>query len=387
MVSDVRSLSSEDADPITSDRRRHGAALTIVGPLPPPAGGMANQCEQLVRLLREDGFDVDVVRNNAPFRPAWVGKLPVLRAAFRLIPYVLSLANACRGDRVVHVFANSGWAWYLFATPAIWVAKLRGARVVVNYRGGNAARFFAGASPLALHTLKAADVVVTPSSFLQRVFAEYGMAAEVIPNIVDLTRFRSDVLRPGGDAPHLIVTRNLEPIYDIPCAIRAFAMICACFPNARLSIAGVGPEREALARLGNQLGLSDRIRFTGRIPNEEIPALYRSADCMLNPSSVDNMPISILEALASGIPVVTTNAGGIPDMVEDGATALMVDVGDAKAMADKTISVLRDRRLAEDLRRRGLGRVSSFAWPQIRQQWLKIYHGAGAGRHSKDVHA
>lgn len=347
--------------------------VCLVGPLPPPSGGMANQCEQLSRLLREDGFDVVVVRTNAPYRPAWVGRLPVLRAGFRLLPYVAALVRACGRGRVVHVFANSGWAWYLFATPAIWIAKLRGARVVVNYRGGNAERFFAATSPLALRTLKAADALVTPSGFLARVFKALGVEAEIVPNIVDLTRFRSDVLRPGGDAPHLIVTRNLEPIYDIPCAIRAFGKICERFPRARLSVAGTGPERDALVRLSGELGLSDRIRFTGRIPNGEIAALYASADCMLNPSRVDNMPISILEALASGVPVVSTDAGGIPDMVENGVSAMLVPVGDADAMAERAIAVLEHAATAEALRDEGLRRAKEFDWSIIRDRWLGIY--------------
>ncbi|MCB1918307.1 MAG: glycosyltransferase [Rhodocyclaceae bacterium] len=338
---------------------------------------MANQCEQLARLLRDDGFDVAVVRTNAPYRPAWVGRLPVLRAGFRLFPYVVALLRACGPRRVVHVFANSGWAWYLFATPAIWIAKLRGARVIVNYRGGNAARFFAVTTPLALRTLKAADALVTPSGFLARVFKALDVEAEVVPNIVDLTRFRSEVLRPGGDAPHLIVTRNLEPIYDIPCAIRAFGKICERFPRARLSVAGTGPEREPLLRLSEELGLASRIRFTGRIPNGEIPALYASADCMLNPSRVDNMPISILEALASGVPVVSTDAGGIPDMVENGVSAILVPVGDAEAMAVKAIAVLEDAATAGALRDEGLRRAKEFDWSIIRDRWLEIYRRVG----------
>ena len=93
--------------------------VCIVGPLPPPSGGMANQCEQLVRLLGGEGVQVELVRNNAPYRPAWISHVPVLRALFRLLPYLLALWRACGRAQVVHVFANSGWAWHLFAAPAL----------------------------------------------------------------------------------------------------------------------------------------------------------------------------------------------------------------------------------------------------------------------------
>jgi glycosyltransferase involved in cell wall biosynthesis len=117
--------------------------LLLAGPLPPPFGGMANQTRQLARLLEEEGVRVTVVRTNAPYRPAWVKNLRGIRAAFRLLPYLGKLwLESGRAD-VVHVMANSGWAWHLFAAPAIRIARLRGRPVVVNYRGGLAREFLA----------------------------------------------------------------------------------------------------------------------------------------------------------------------------------------------------------------------------------------------------
>jgi glycosyltransferase involved in cell wall biosynthesis len=116
-----------------------------------------------------------------------------------------------------------------------------------------------------------------------------------------------------------VVTRNLEPIYDMPTAIRAFARIKQAFPQARLTLAGSGPELSRLQRAGGRTRFAGQRHFSGRVANADMPELYASADCMLNPSTVDNMPISILEAFASGVPVVSTCAGGIPDLVEQGS--------------------------------------------------------------------
>jgi glycosyltransferase involved in cell wall biosynthesis len=126
---------------------------------------------------------------------------------------------------------------------------------------------------------------------LQRVFDKFGIAARIVPNIVDLSRFRHASSRSFGDAPHLVVTRNLEPIYDIPTAINAFSKVKSIFPKARLTVAGSGPELERLKALTLALGLDGSVHFSGRIDNADIPDLYASADCMLNPSTVDNMPI------------------------------------------------------------------------------------------------
>lgn len=375
---------SDILPPLADGSDRNGApAVCVVGPLPPPSGGMANQCEQLVRLLREDGVEVELVRHNPPYRPRWIGQVPVLRALFRLLPYLYGLWVAAGRADVMHILANSGWAWHLFAAPAAWIGRMRGVGIIINYRGGNADRFFSRAPRHVLATLAGADARVTPSAFLQRVFARHGLDATIVPNIVDLSRFSAVERPPCGAAPHLIVTRNLEPIYDIPTAIRAFAIVRRAFPGARLTVAGSGPELTRLQALVAELGLEAGVEFCGRVDNAKIPALYASADCMLNPSTVDNMPISILEAFASGVPVVSTDAGGIPDIVDNGVSGLLVPVGDAEAMGRAAMRLLRDPALHAGLRDAGVDAAAAYSWPVVREQWLRVYRSvARPGRGS-----
>ena len=345
----------------------------LVGPLPPPSGGMANQCQQLILLLQSEGVDVEFVRTNSPYQPRWVGRIPLLRAVFRLVPYLAHLWRTAGRVDVMHILANSGWAWHLFAAPAMIIARLRATPVIVNYRGGNADPFFAQAPKYVLRMLAKASMRVTPSVFLQRVFANHRLSADVISNIIDLSRFTPTRPRVFGDSPHIIVTRNLEPIYDIQTAVRAFAVIKHSFAGATLTIAGSGPELANLKALVLKLKLTDYVRFSGRIDNACIPALYASADCMINSSTVDNMPISILEAFASGVPVVSTCAGGIPDMVEHGVSGLLVPIGDDQAMAREVLRVLQNPAIAASLRQAGLVEAEKYAWPQVRAKWLDAY--------------
>lgn len=349
--------------------------VCLVGPLPPPSGGMANQCEQLLRLLREDGAPVTLVRTNAPLWPAWLEKVPLLRAVWRLPPYLWRLWRVCGRADVMHVFANSGWAWHLLAMPALRIAAWRGVPVIVNYRGGLAGEFLQRA-PSHVRRDLAAAMLVTPSAFLQRVFRQHGLVAQIIPNVVDLARFQPRPWQPPGAAPNLVVARNLEKIYDIPTALRAFALLRGRWPLARLTVAGSGPEREALQALAAELGVADAVEFVGRIENADMPRLYTSADLMINPTTADNMPISILEALASGVTVVSTNVGGIPDLVRHGETALLVPPGDAAAMAAAAEQVLGDACLARRLREQGLADVAQYAWPQVRERWRRVYWAA-----------
>ena len=284
---------------------------------------------QLADLLRREGASVDLVAVNAPYRPRWIERVHLLRSVFRLVPYLDRVWRSAGRADVAHVMASSGWAWHLFAAPAVWLASLRRVPTIVNYRGGGAGEFFRRSMAWVRPTLSRCSAIAVPSPFLERIFREYGFRAHVVPNIIDIERFtpteaRVDSQSPSITAPHLVVTRNLEPIYDIGTALRAFRIVRERFPEARISVAGSGPERPALEALAGELGLGDSVVFTGRLENEQVAALYRQAHLVLNPSLVDNMPISILESLASGVPVVSTNVGGIPDLVGDGATAVLV---------------------------------------------------------------
>jgi len=348
--------------------------IGLVGPLPPPEGGMANQCRQLATLLRSEGATVSVAQTNAPYRPAWIASWRVVRSLFRLLPFLADLWRLAGRVDVMHVFANSGWAWHLCAAPAVWIARIRGTPVIVNYRGGEAESFLARAPFWVHRTLASADSIIAPSGFLQGIFERHGLKPKTIPNIVDLTRFkpRDPTPRMAGGR-HIVVTRNLEPIYDIATALRSFALASASITELRMTIAGTGPQREQLERLARELGIESRVCFAGRIDNDRIGALYREADLVLNPSTVDNMPVSILEAFASAVPVVSTNVGGIPFIARHGHTALLVPPGEPAAMSEAIVQVLSDPVLAQRLARNGLEEAKRYAWSAARELWLAEY--------------
>ena len=354
-----------------------GLRVALVGPLPPPAGGMANQTRQLSELLRAAGAQVELVQTNAPYQPAWAGRVPVLRAAFRLLPYAAGLWRAAGRADVCHVMANSGWSWHLFAAPAIWIARARGVPVIVNYRGGEAATFLQRSQALVRWSMKRCAALAVPSGFLAEVFQRFGIASQVVPNIVDLQRFRP---RAADAAPRagvrLLVARNLEPIYDNATALRAFALLRR--PDAALTVAGSGPQLAELQALAAQLGVADRVTFTGRLDRDAMAAAYRQADVLLNPSLVDNMPNSLLEAMASGVPVVSTDVGGVPFIVTHERTALLVPAASPEAMAAAVARLLDEPGLAPALRAAGLAEAARYTWPQVAPRLAAVYRAAVA---------
>lgn len=356
----------------------HGRHIVLVGPLPPPPGGMANQTEQLAALLRAAGANVTLVRSNAPWRPGWLARLRGWRALGRLLPFMAQLWRAAGQAELVHVMANSGWSWHLHAAPAIWIGRLRGKTVVVNYRGGEAARFLAAQAWLVRLSMARAHATIVPSAFLAGVFAVHRMPCQIVPNVVDLCHFC-----PGpraSPAGVVLVARQLEALYDNASALRAFALVCRARPGARLVVCGTGPESDRLHQLAGQLGIAGAVEFIGRVERQDMPALYRRCDVVLNSSLADNMPNSLLEALACRVPVVSTDVGGIPFLLKDRENALLVPPGDAPAMARALLAILEDPDRARQLADAGAALVRQYGWDHIAPRLAEQYRCATARR-------
>jgi glycosyltransferase involved in cell wall biosynthesis len=161
-------------------------------------------------------------------------------------------------------------------------------------------------------------------------------------------------------------------MYNVGCLLRAFAIIQQSRPDARLIVAGDGSQRGELEVLARELKLRN-VEFRGRVPPERMPELYNAADVYLNSSNIDNMPGSIIEAFASGLPVVTTDAGGIPYIVNDGVTGMMTACDDYRAVASGALRLLGDQSLASAMTSRARQECNRYSWDSVRSEWLTLY--------------
>jgi phenylacetate-CoA ligase len=349
--------------------------VAVVCHFPPPPGGMPGQAELLVTLLERDGVRARRVRTNlGGGRLAQrVDRLRVVRSLLRLPVYLLRLVLAVPAVRIVHVFSHSGLGFFLFTAPAVLLGRLLGRRVIVSYHGGGLEPFLAGWAFPALTCLRAASATAVPSGFLADVFEAHGLRAFIVPNVVEVERFSWQ-----GDRdpfPVFLSARHLEAIYGNDVVLRAFARVLAATPGARLIVLGAGTQAEALRALAHELGVSDAVEFPGYVPAEAIPSWYRRAGILLNASRVDNMPMAILEAFAAGLPVVTTRAGGIPYIVDDGKTGLLVDVDDAAALAAGALRLLGHPAEARALSHAARDAVADYTWPHVRDRLAALYDG------------
>ena len=291
--------------------------------------------------------------------------------------WALLLARLWRHD-VIHVFSASYYSYLLCVAPAILVGKAYRKKVVLNYRSGEAHDHLSNWKLTAVPIMRLADEIIVPSGYLVDVFAEFGLQAKPIFNFVELDAFAYRERRPIR--PAFLTTRLLEPLYNVPCVLRAFAIVQQHFPDASLTVAGDGSMRRQLEALAGSLGLKNTV-FVGGVSYDRMPELYDSADVYLNAPDLDNMPGSLVECMSCGLPIVTTDAGGVPYIVSHERTALIVPRGDHEAMAASAIRLLQDNALAVAIARCGRDSCRRFTWPEVRGQWLDTYRSlAGRGQ-------
>jgi glycosyltransferase involved in cell wall biosynthesis len=346
--------------------------ICVVSTFPPPVGGISVQTQRLCDRLTNEGVRVLTLRTNPalPRSLRWVAHAPVLRTLVRAGQYLISMLRVVPRASVVHHLAQSGANFWIHSVPLILFCRWWQIRVLINYRSGNAPAFLRRWGRIAIPLLRLAPRIAVPSAFLQRVFSEHGVEASILPNIantesflfVSRTKFR----------PRLLVTRNLKAIYDLPCILRAFSLVQKRFPDAVLGIAGTGPEEQKLKRLCREMDLRG-VTFYGCVPNERVPALYAQHDVALNASTVDNFPGALVEAALSGLAIVTSRAGGIPEMIRQRETGLLVDVGDHHGIADAVFEILERPSDAAQRAVRAREWAEQFSWSHVYPKLLAAY--------------
>src|SRR6185436_10424181 len=167
-------------------------------------------------------------------------------------------------------------------------------------------------------------------------------------------------------------TRNLEPNYNVACTLRAFARIQAQRPDATLTIVGAGSQAASLDALARELGLRD-VTFAGRVAPDDIARYYADAGVYLQTPAVDNMPLSVLEAFASGLPVVSTDTGGVSAILTPGVHGLLAPPGDDAAIAAAVLELLDDPARAHRLAAAAYRSTDAFTWEVVRERWLSAY--------------
>ena len=345
--------------------------VLIIGPSPDTIlGGQAIQVSRLIEgLRREPNIIVDLQTIAPRFLPR-LQKVKYLRTILRGTRFLFDITTRIPKYDIIHICSAAHFSFLLAPTPSVLISRLFGKKTILNYRAGQLEEHYRRWRRSLIPTVKLFDRIITPSNYLVDIFSSYGVKASSIHNIIDLERFcyrEREPLRPV-----FLSNRLLEELYNIPCILRAFGLIQKKYSEARLVVAGHGDQREYLENYTRDLGLRN-VEFLGKVSNERMAELYNEADIYLNSPNTDNMPGSILECFATGVPVVTTNAGGIPYILEHERTGLMVGIDDHEALAVEAMRLLENPDLVKEIVKAAREDVLKYSWENVGPLWLSLY--------------
>jgi len=346
-------LSNTPPEPANPD------SLLIVGNFLSQSIGNRSVCEDLAERLPSCGWQVSTTSH----RPGRVRRLAdMLSTAWR----------TRNGYWIAQVDLYSGPAFY-WAAAVCGLLRMMNKPYILTLHGGNLPEFGRRHRWSVKKLLQSAAAVTAPSRYLFEEMREYRPDIQVLPNAIALAHYP---FMPRDSArPRLVWIRAFHHIYQPSLAIRVLAQLKERFPDIQLTMAGPdkgdGSLQEARS-LARELGVDNRIQFLGQLPKAEIARWINSGDIFLNTSSVDNCPVTVIEAMACGACVVTTEVGGIPYLCSHAADAMLTPSGDADAMAASVARILSQPGLAATLSRNARSRVELLDWSAILPRWTSL---------------
>lgn len=331
-------------------------------------GGQSIQAARLIDSFKGDErISLFFIPNN----PETIfQKIKIFRTIFASLKFWWLLLKDIPKADVVQVFSSATTGYIIATLPPLFFSKVFRKKVILNYHSGELEDHIRQWKLTALPSMKRFDKIIVPSQFLVDIFNNYGLKAEAIYNFIDTERFKFRERK--SLSPLFLSNRNFELHYNVSDILRAFQIIQEKYPGARLEIAGFGSEEDRLKELAATLGLKN-YEFIGKIDPEVMPEVCNRADIYLNASLVDNMPLSFIEAYSCGLPIVSYKTGGIPYILEDGRSGILVGQNDYEALAKGAIRLLEDQEFAAELIKNAKAETSKYTWEKVKDQWRRLY--------------
>ncbi|OIQ36299.1 MAG: hypothetical protein BM563_11110 [Bacteroidetes bacterium MedPE-SWsnd-G1] len=261
---------------------------------------------------------------------------------------------------------------FYYAVFIAQIARLFGTPYLPILRGGNLPKRFEGNPRLTRLLFKYSCKNITPSGFLKKALMDHGYAAETVPNIIDISVY--DFKKRESYLPKILYVRAFHQIYNPTMAVRVLAQVKEEFPEVCLCM--IGPEKDNSFRetqeLAIKLGVEESITYTGVLSKKEWHKIAQDYDIFINTTTIDNTPVSVMEAMALGLPVISTNVGGIPYLLKDKIDAFLVNNNDVDAMANKIIEIISGKVDVSSTVLNALKKVEQFDWSVVRKSWIKL---------------
>lgn len=329
--------------------------ILMIGAFHAQAGGAPTNADALAERLQDIGINsICASRHMAPILRGTDMLWTLMRHVFQYKVVVL------------HVYSGRAFWWALASAV---VARSLGKRLILWLHGGNLPTYYRLHPNRVSFVFKQADIILTPSLYLEQVFA---------------SDFEVQLLRyelPIGSYPHrvreqakprLLWLRAFNADYNPMLAPRVIHLLKSDYPDIKLLMCGADKgdgSLQATQKLAEELGVTDNIEFPGLISKDQIRKYGLEFDIFLNTTTVDNTPVSVIEAMAMGMCVVSTDVGGIPYLVTHEYDGLLVPSNDAYAMAEACRRLFTDPLLAQRLSHQARITAQLFDWNTIGPKW------------------
>jgi glycosyltransferase involved in cell wall biosynthesis len=277
---------------------------------------------------------------------------------------------------IVHTYGGRS---FVVEDAASAIGRAWGVPVVFLLHGGALPEFVERHPRWARRVLRRASMIVAPSPYLARTATGLGLRSRVIPNVIEAGRYPYRERR--ALLPRLFWMRTFDPDYNPFMALEVLRRVREVHADAALVMGGEDKGlRSAVAARAAELGLADALQLPGFLDLAGKVRAGAWCDIFINTSHYDNMPVAVVEAAAMGLPVVSTAVGGVPDLLVDGETGLLVPDGDVEAMSAAVLRLLVDPALASHLSRNGRNLALRSDWDAVRGQWEDLFASLGNGR-------
>jgi len=274
---------------------------------------------------------------------------------------------------------------FIYAECCARLLKALKKPIVLTLHGGGLPSFAGQHPERVTKLLSLAFEVVTPSPFLQKTLSKYHNQIKVIPNGIDISTIVYKARK--FFSPELIWIRAFHQTYNPELAVEVLSRLSTDYTNARLTM--VGPDKgdgslQAVNSIAKNLGVDDKLTILPAVPYEEVPSLLDQADIFINTTNYDTAPRSLLEAMANGVCVVSTNVGGIPWMITNFQDGLLVPPEDELAMVNAIKSILEDPEFAMRISQNARKTAESHDWSNVIPEWDTLLSNVLAGKHGEN---
>lgn len=335
-------------------------SILLVGNFLSPKGGNRTMVEEFALRLKGVGY---LLTTTSEIRSR----------LFRLLDMLSTVLFQRKTYQIAYVEVYSGAA-FLWAGLVCRLLDFLRKPYILTLHGGNLPTFASRWPRHVRRLLKDSTAVTAPSRFLQEEMRLYLEDIILIPNPLDIDNYKF-CLR-SVPSPHLVWLRAFHAIYNPQLTPLVISDSRTSYPEIILTM--IGPDKgdgtlQETQRLIEKLGLQKNIEIIPGISKNKVPEYLGNADIFINTTDVDNAPVSVLEAMACGLCVVSTNVGGIPYLLEDGKDALLVPPNDPEAMASAIRRILTEPGLAQRLSLNARKKAEQFDWSVILPQWEALF--------------